>query len=511
MSDNVIIIGTSIQSVVSSECVSLTPAPITTLRMIDLRSGKLPAGVTFKRSSIGSRINGAGQVAVEPVDAPRWDYDPDKARTNYALNSEFAGWLPGSPGNTPGGLWSGSTASGLIRETLAVGEDEFGRYTTFRLSGTNGSASISYLHLKLTTSTPAVSGQVWTGSYYIEMLAGSWAGIGGNPFAQTYQSTNNIANQPTGTPVADGLATLTFPVPSNAVRLDFGILMQIASGATVDATFRIRKPQLEIAAARSAYIKTYGAIGSAIDVMGGLLIEPPRTNLIPNNSASGAVLGTPGTNPTTWAVSSPPVAQSIVGVGVQNGIEYIDYRFQGTPAAATAWNLQFENVGIALVGDMMAVSCYLAIVAGSWSNMNSLVYRTSSGDSAAGAFVPNANFIRYARVATLSVVSPRALIRFVPSAAGLPVDFTLRVGLPQREQATASSSVIKTTNNPVLRADDVLTVDWGLRGIRDGVSTIRYTFDDETTQDVSTTIVGGKAIVPTNLRRARLRQITPIA
>jgi hypothetical protein len=51
------------------------------------------------------------------------------------------------------------------------------------------------------------------------------------------------------------------------------------------------------------------------------------------------------------------------------------------------------------------------------------------------------------------------------------------------------------------RSADALVLDWSSRGIADGSHTVRYTFDDATYQDVSTTVASGTATVPTNLNR----------
>ena len=65
----------------------------------------------------------------------------------------------------------------------------------------------------------------------------------------------------------------------------------------------------------------------------GLLIEEQRTNSIRNNTMVGAVAGTPGTAPTNWGGSAPTsngVNRQIVGTGIEDGINYIDYRIAGT-------------------------------------------------------------------------------------------------------------------------------------------------------------------------------------
>ncbi|MFL9839948.1 hypothetical protein ABS767_03135 [Sphingomonas sp. ST-64] len=75
----------------------------------------------------------------------------------------------------------------------------------------------------------------------------------------------------------------------------------------------------------------------------------------------------------------------------------------------------------------------------------------------------------------------------------------------QVEGRATPSSYIATGASAWTRAADVLTLNWGMLGVADGPVTIRYTFDDLSSQDGAATIAGGVTIVPTNLARARLR------
>ncbi len=75
----------------------------------------------------------------------------------------------------------------------------------------------------------------------------------------------------------------------------------------------------------------------------------------------------------------------------------------------------------------------------------------------------------------------------------------------QLETGTRATSPIETTTAAATRAADVLTLNWGLLGVGDGTITVRYTFDDNSTQDVATTISGGTSIVPTNLNRPHIK------
>lgn len=74
----------------------------------------------------------------------------------------------------------------------------------------------------------------------------------------------------------------------------------------------------------------------------------------------------------------------------------------------------------------------------------------------------------------------------------------------QLERGADASSPIATAGSTGSRAAEAVALDWGSRGVADGGCTVRYTFDDGTTQDVATTVSGGAATVPTTLNRTRI-------
>jgi len=57
------------------------------------------------------------------------------------------------------------------------------------------------------------------------------------------------------------------------------------------------------------------------------------------------VAGTPGTLPTNWGVSAPAgLATSVVGLGTENGLPYVDLRINGTATGTgTAPGFLFLN------------------------------------------------------------------------------------------------------------------------------------------------------------------------
>lgn len=71
----------------------------------------------------------------------------------------------------------------------------------------------------------------------------------------------------------------------------------------------------------------------------------------------------------------------------------------------------------------------------------------------------------------------------------------------QHEGGASVTSHVATGASAGTRAADALVLDWGSRGVADGAISVRYGFDDGSSQDVATTVSGGVAAVPTTLAR----------
>ena len=191
----------------------------------------------------------------------------------------------------------------------------------------------------------------------------------------------------------------------------------------------------------------------------GLLIEESRTNSIRNNTMQGAVAGTPGTQPTNWAIQSPNagLTREIVGVGTQNGITYIDVRFSGTTNATSA-NIIFpeNNTSVAaLNGQSWAASSWIALVGGSFTNITSsnLILRFNDGAGAvltsntASFLGATATQVRYMAAGTASNASTAFVATCIQLgfSNGVAIDITLRIGLPQLENNNISTGVASAT------------------------------------------------------------------
>ena len=289
-----------------------------------------------------------------------------------------------------------------------------------------------------------------------------------------------VGNSTVNTSVANSTVTVDqtqswFYTTSNRNSIRPVLLLAFARSQTVD-------PRITFTRASSAtYFNSLGVLSTAANnvprvdynpatgVCNGLLIEEGRTNSIPNNTMAGAVTGTPGTLPTTWTTyNNCGIVPSVVAIGTEQGISYIDVSFSGTPSATGATYVQFNTAGISATNaQIWTLSNYLKIVSGSLTNfgaINLAIQENTSG----GAYVTSGalatspttgNLVSYrpTYTRTLNGGATTALISVfyqVNVTSGLAINLTLRIGMPQLELGAFATSVISTTSATASRAAD---------------------------------------------------------
>jgi hypothetical protein len=197
---------------------------------------------------------------------------------------------------------------------------------------------------------------------------------------------------------------------------------------------------------------------------GRLLLEPQRTNSIRNSTMVGAVAGSPGTLPNNWLVTNAGLTQTVVGTGTENGLPYIDLRFNGTASAAEV---------------LVASELGSAIAATSGQTWSSAVYARTIAAPAA----PNTRNLRIAEISAIGTIVVRQLfpvtltstlqrfagtrtlnggatVAFVNSGLlfeltiGNTYDFTIRIAAPQMELGAYATTFIPTTTAAVTRLRD---------------------------------------------------------
>jgi hypothetical protein len=178
-----------------------------------------------------------------------------------------------------------------------------------------------------------------------------------------------------------------------------------------------------------------------------------QTNQIRNNTMQGAVA--PSTLPTNWGGNSIGLTRTVVGVGTENGVSYIDVRFNGTTTSRFG-SVTFEPVnGVAAsASQAWTNSSYIKLVGGSFANVPNVglaLYYFDSGsvflNSSASTLSPSGTLIRYSltgtTVASTAFVQPAFYFNGA-NASGDAVDFTIRIGWPQLVQGAVAGDPVPT-------------------------------------------------------------------
>lgn len=208
----------------------------------------------------------------------------------------------------------------------------------------------------------------------------------------------------------------------------------------------------------------------------GMLLEPARTNAIRNSAGSGAVTGTPGTLPTNWTrFVGGGLTAGVGSTGSERGLPYVDLTLAGTSTSANGTQISFDSpTGIAAAsGQTWTQSVFLSLPAGTLTNINFVrinLIEIAAGGSALGTLYGtnirdslSATPQRFSETQTLiqpgtAYVRPVIEIAYANTAA---IALTLRVAVPQLENASGPSSPILASGETTTRQADLATLQLG--------------------------------------------------
>jgi hypothetical protein len=405
-------------------------------------------------------------------------YFSTERHVNYVPNSTFAGQ---TGGNSPPTTQLAGTSAFITQSAVTGSGIEDGLPyidISFTVNNTSGSPWYPYFNMNFSSRPDAMAGQTWYAGIRARIVSRS--GTSTNPWIlnlreETASGTYITQTEAPAIPQQATLAALTCQKTITAVNtakvLAF-IATTVNNGLTDTITIRIAAPYLN-RDVLAPYIPTSGvaAAGSEYQISpSGVLIEEGTTNQITNSTMVGAVVGSPGTIPTGWiAGGGINLTSTVVATGFEQGVPFMDVRFQGTPtntfvdlafraptvpaAASQTWTARFW---VRMVGGSTAnTSSVTAVVPEHDSGLN---YLRETGPGVATSSLAGGVAASVTNATTTGVNTAFVGARFrLTYTADTAIDITLRISMPQLEQKAFATSFVPTTDAAATRnADDCL-------------------------------------------------------
>lgn len=343
---------------------------------LNFLSGSLDSQITFTRASTGTYFDSAGVLQTAAINAPRFDYDPstlaaqglliEEARTNSIRNNTMVGAVAGTPG-TPPTNWTGTNvANGISREIVAIGVENGINYIDIRFFGTASATGNHAITTETSTQIAAVSGQSWTGSAYVRLIAGSLANLvvtnrvnGRDAAGVLLESVGSVTLTPTSAALRTQRAISTGTLANAlSVFVTQQVVCAYNSGAVVDITLRIGLPQLELGAFATSAIPTTTAAATRAQDFASVNTLTPWYNATQGTlyasyspSATGLICGaaalSDGTQLNRMIIRAMTVANQTLSLAVDVNVSQWALSFTGATTATTKSVLGYKPNDIA--------------------------------------------------------------------------------------------------------------------------------------------------------------------
>lgn len=302
-----------------------------------------PGRVTVSRSGTAMAYDANSSLVQASADMPRFSGGPRRllvegARTNFLRNPRGEGAVTGS---VPAALpthWAGTTfnTAGVTATIIQTGSMDGVEGIILRFSGTCTSNVFPTLNFEAPTTVPAMSGQIWCGSYFARLLTGSLPrglassivayNSAGGP-AGTAAITGYISPGAASSPMTQRSVIGTLPDAAAYVRNH--AIFRFVAGDVVEASVFVGWPQLELAAFASSPILpspgTLAASSRAADVpvwvppgtfgrQGTVVVKAMLPQLAPFGASQGLWQIDDGTDQNRLQLRNTSAGTAITGV-----------------------------------------------------------------------------------------------------------------------------------------------------------------------------------------------------